>query len=100
MKKQNTKMLVEGALMLALAIVLSLITPFRKLLPFGGSITLVSMLPICIFSIKYGIGKGLGVSFVYALLQMFISLGQVLSWGLTPGTLIACLLLDYLWHIP
>ena len=58
MKRNTTKMLVEGAMMLALAIVLSLITPFQKLLPFGGSITLVSMLPICIYSIKYGVGKG------------------------------------------
>lgn len=92
--KGNTRMLVEGAVMIALATVLSLIKVFE--LPWGGSITLLSMLPICLFSIKYGIGKGLGVSFVYALLQMFLSLGQVLSWGLTTGTLVACLFLDYL----
>ena len=33
MKRNTTKMLVEGAMMLALAIVLSLITPFQKILP-------------------------------------------------------------------
>jgi len=92
--KFNTRMLVDGAVMIALATVLSLIKVFE--LPWGGSITLLSMLPICLFSIKYGIGKGLCISFLYALIQMFLSLAQVLSWGLTTGTLLACLFLDYL----
>ena len=92
--KGNTRMLVEGAVMIALGTVLSLIKVFE--LPWGGSITLLSMLPVCLFGIKYGVGKGLAVSFVYALLQMFLSLGQVMSWGLTTGTLFACLFLDYL----
>ena len=97
MKKNTTKMLVEGAMMLALAIVLSLLTPFQKILPFGGSITLVSMLPICIFSIKYGVGKGLGVSVLFAVFQF--AQGTIkdglFGWGLTPGMLITCILLDY-----
>ncbi len=97
MKNSKTKMLVEGAMMLALAIVLSLITPFQKLLPFGGSITLVSMLPICIFSIKYGVAKGLGVSFLFAVFQF--AQGTIkdglFGWGLTVGMLIACIVFDY-----
>ncbi len=97
MKRNATKMLIEGALMLALAIVLSLITPFQKLLPFGGSITLCSMLPICLYSIKHGVGKGLGVSFLFAAFQF----GQgavrdgLFGWGLTAGMLIVCILCDY-----
>ena len=35
----------------------------------GGSITLVSFLPICLFSYIYGMKKGLVVGFVYGLLQ-------------------------------
>ena len=97
MKHNTTKMVVEGALMLALAIVLSLITPFQKILPFGGSITLVSMLPICIFSIKYGVGKGLGVSLLFAVFQF--AQGTIkdglFGWGLTFGMLIVCILFDY-----
>lgn len=84
--------------MLALAIVLSLITPFRKLLPFGGSITLVSMLPICLYSLKYGVLQGLAVSFLFSLFQFAqgaISDG-LFGWGLTAGMLIACILLDYI----
>ena len=35
----------------------------------GGSITLVSFLPICLFSYVYGMKKGLIVGFIYGLLQ-------------------------------
>lgn len=98
MKRNTTTMLVEGALMLALAIVLSMITPFQKLLPFGGSITLCSMLPICIYSIKHGVGKGLGVSFLFAVFQFVQGTVRdgLFGWGLTAGMLIVCVLFDYL----
>lgn len=96
--KFTTRMLVEGALMVALAAVLSLITPFHRIFPFGGSVTLLSMLPICLYSIKYGVKYGLGVAFVYSLLQLAegIFLEGLFSWGLTPVMLIACILLDYI----
>ena len=94
MKNSKTQMLVEGAVMLALAAVLSLVKVFK--LPWGGSITLVSMLPICLFSIKHGVVKGLFVSFAYALIQSLLDLAEIMSWGLTIETLIACLLLDYI----
>lgn len=98
MKRNSTKIIVEGALMLALAIVLSLITPFQRILPFGGSITLVSMLPLCIYSIKYGVGKGIGVSFLFAVFQFIQGTVRdgLFGWGLTAGMLIACILFDYL----
>lgn len=98
MKRNSTKILVDGALMLALAIVLSLITPFQRLLPFGGSITLVSMLPLCVYSIKYGIGRGMGVSFLYAVFQFIQGTVRdgLFGWGLTAGMLTACILFDYL----
>lgn len=94
MKNSKTRMLVEGAVMIALATVLSLIKIYK--LPWGGSITLLSMLPICVFSIKYGVGWGMFVSFVYSLVQLGIDLAEVLSWGLTPVSLIACFALDYI----
>lgn len=87
-------MLIEGAIMLALASVLSRIKVFE--LPWGGAVTLLSMLPVCLFSVHYGIKKGLMVSFLYSLIQLFLSLGAVLSWGLSAFTLVACLLIDYI----
>ena len=86
------KKLVVSAVMLALAFGLSYVKIFT--LPFEGSITLFSMLPIIIVSIKFGIGWGIGTAFCYSWLQ--ILQGGVFSWGLTPGMLVGSLLLDYI----
>lgn len=95
MKNNKTLVLVEGAIMIALATVLSFIQVYR--LPWGGSITLLSMLPIAIFSIKYGAKKGLAISFVFSLIQLIQGITQGLfGWGLSPIMLISCIFLDYL----
>lgn len=95
MKNSKTQTLVEGAVMIALATVLSFIQVFK--LPWGGSITLLSMLPIAVFSIKHGVKKGLAVSFVFSLIQFGQGAADGLfGWGLTAGMLIACILLDYI----
>lgn len=95
MSNNKTKVLVEGAVMVALATVLSFIRVFK--LPWGGSITLLSMLPIVLFSIRRGVRSGLTVSLVYALLQFAQGIMDGLfGWGLTPAMLGACILLDYI----
>ena len=92
---QKTKLLVEGAAMVALATVLSFIRIIK--MPWGGSVTLLSMLPIVIFSIKNGVKNGLLVSFVFSLVQFFQGIMDGLfGWGLTPVALIACIVIDYL----
>ena len=95
MQNNKTQILVEGAVMVALATVLSFIRIIR--FPWGGSVTLLSMLPICIFSIRRGTRAGLAVSFLYSLVQF----GQgvmdgILGWGLTPMMLVGCIFLDYI----
>lgn len=77
--------LCEGAVFLALALVLNALKLFR--LPNGGSIEL-SMIPIFIFALRWGLGWGLMEGFLFGLLQMFID-GAV-AWGWQS------LLLDYL----
>ena len=94
MKQRNVRMLCECALMLALAVALSYVKIISLPFAFGGSVTLLSMLPICLVSIKYGVAQGLSVAFLYAWFQ--ILQGEVFAWGLTPGMLIGSLLLDYL----
>lgn len=81
--------------MVALAAVLSYIRIFK--LPWGGSITLVSMLPIMLYSIRHGIKKGLGAAFAFSLIQLFQGISDGLfAWGLTPLMLVACILIDYI----
>lgn len=95
MQKNKTKILVEGAAMVALANVLSFIRVYQ--LPWGGSITLLSMLPIVLFSLRRGLKAGFTVSFVYSLLQFMQGvMDGLFGWGLTPGMLIACIFLDYI----
>jgi len=92
---KKTKLLVEGAAMVALATVLSYIRVIK--MPWGGSVTLLSMLPIIIFSIKNGVKNGLVVSFVFSLIQFLQGIMDGLfGWGLTPVSLVACIVIDYL----
>lgn len=95
MRNTKTKIMVEGAVMVALATALSFIPIIQ--LPWGGTVTLLSMLPIAIFSIRRGIKPGLAASFLYALIQFAQgAMKGLFGWGLTPGMLIACILLDYI----
>ena len=79
------RMLCEGAILLALALVLNAL----KLIQFtNGGFVGLAMIPIFFFAIRWGVGPGLLVGFAFGLLQMFID-GAV-AWGWQS------LLLDYL----
>ncbi len=96
MKNKKIQMLVEGAIMVALATVLSFVKVVK--FPWGGSITLLSMLPITVYGVKWGIKAGMLVSVLYAIIQLLqgIMLDGLLGWGLTPVALISCIMLDYI----
>ena len=71
--KSKTKMLTESALLIAMAIVLELVAKaFIPEMPFGGQITLVSMLPVVLISYRHGVKWGLLSGVVYAALEMVI----------------------------
>lgn len=81
--------------MIALATVLSCICVYK--LPWGGSITMLSMLPIVLYSIKNGVVRGLEVSFLFSLVQLGQGIIEGLfGWGLTPLSLVGCILFDYI----
>ena len=91
-KNSKTLILVEGAMIIALATVLSYIKLFE--MPFGGSITL-EMLPLVIFGIRRGPKWGCFTGFVHGLLQMILGFSNVL-YCQTLIAQIGCILLDYL----
>ena len=94
MSKKYVYKLTLSAIFVALATVLSLIKVYK--LPLGGAVTLLSMLPIVMLSVMLGVKWGLGAAFVYSLAQLFLDLGDVLTWGLTPASLVGTIFLDYI----
>ena len=81
----KTKRLTESAMLLAVAIVLELAAKmFIPEMPFGGQITIVSMLPVVLISYRHGMKWGFVASFTYALLEMAIGTKNV-SAAFLPG---------------
>ena len=101
----KTKKLTESAMLLAMAVVLELVS---KMIipeqPFGGQITIVSMLPVVLISYRHGMKWGFVAAFAYALLEMAMG-GKTIAAAFQPGffgdetmilrAIIMCLL-DYL----
>lgn len=94
MQKEKIQRLVLTAVLIAMSAVLSMVKVFE--MPLGGSITLFSMLPIALVSIKYGCRWGLFASSVYVLVQTFLDLGKLMSWSMTLPIWIGCLVFDYI----
>ena len=111
-RKNATRMLCEGAIMVALAQLLSYIKLME--LPNGGSLT-PAMFPILLFALRWGLKDGLLAGFVFGLLQLifdgayawgwqsmlldyllaFTPLGLAglfkgKAWGIFPGTVLGC----------
>lgn len=63
-------MLVEAGVMLALAIVLSKIKIYQA--PNAGSVTAGSMIPIIIFSMRWGLGPGIFAGATFGLLKLML----------------------------
>ncbi len=93
MQINKTLRLTETAVMIAAAAVLSLIKIVD--MPFGGSVTLFSMLPIAVISYRYGVPWGLLTGLVNALMQMLFGLKN-LTYATSTPALIAIIMLDYI----
>ena len=92
MENKKTVALVESAVMIALASVLSLL----KLadLPAGGSVTFASMLPIVLIAYRHGAKYGLAAGTVYGVIQQLLGL-RTLSYVTGFASVLAVILLDY-----
>lgn len=75
-KKLTTRQLVFCAVAIALAFITSYLKIFK--LPWGGSVTLCSMLFIVLIANWYGVGTGIMAGFAYGILQ-FIQEPYILS---------------------
>ena len=109
----RVRALCEGAIMIAIAQILSYLKLFGNL-PNGGSITL-AMFPMLLFAVRWGLGKGLLAGFAFGVLQLvfdgayawgwqsmlldylvaFTPLGLAglfrgKKWGIFPGTVLGC----------
>ena len=83
--KNNTRKLTESAMLLALAIILELVAKmFIPEMPFGGQVTLASMLPVVLISYRHGLKWGFVASFTYALLEMALG-AKTVSAAFLPG---------------
>lgn len=90
--KKTVRKLIECAMLIAIATVLSLIKLVD--LPYGGSVTAASMLPMIIIAYRNGFGWGLGSGLVYGVIQQLLGL-HTLSWVTTWQSVVAVILLDY-----
>ena len=88
----NTRILAECALMLAVGIVLSLVKLID--LPYGGSVTVASMLPVILISYRHGVKYGLLTGLAFGIIQQLLGL-KTLSYVTTFISIIAVILLDY-----
>lgn len=77
MRNRKLQMLCEGAILVALAQILSMLKLWE--MPWGGSITL-GMLPIFLFAVRWGTRWGLVAGFAYGLLQVMFDGGFAISW--------------------
>ena len=82
--KWTVKMLATAAISMAISFLLSYLTLFK--MPLGGSVTVLSMLPLMLFSWIYGVLPGITAGLGYGLLQ-FLQEPYIVHW--------AQVLLDY-----
>ena len=103
----KTQRLTTTGIMLGLATAVAVVCDFIPFLnlPFGGTITIASMVPVMILSYMYGIRWGFLSAFAYSLIQIIVSIitGSTVKALFTPtddsymgiGIAFAVILIDY-----
>ena len=92
-KKKSIHILAESAIMVALSTVLSLLKIWQS--PYGGSVTVLSMAPIILLSMRHGVKAGLWAGLAYSVTQLLFGLSN-LAWIPTPLGMVLGGLLDYI----
>ena len=90
---KQIRAMTECSIMIALSTVLSLIKIIE--MPYGGSVTVASMLPIIIAVYRHGAAWGLGTALVNSSVQLLLGLNN-LSYFSTWQSIVAIIMLDYI----
>lgn len=92
-KTKTSATLVECAILIAMAFVLSFIKIID--MPYGGAVTAASMLPIIVAGYRHGLKWGLITGFTYSILQLLMGLQNV-SYATSSAAAVAIIMLDYI----
>ncbi|MBE6663918.1 MAG: hypothetical protein E7602_05390 [Ruminococcaceae bacterium] len=85
--------MIECSMMIALSTVFSLVKIID--MPYGGSVTIASMLPIVIAAYRHGFLWGLGTALANSVIQLLLGVNN-LSYFTTWQSILAIILLDYI----
>ena len=91
-KTKTSTTIVECAILIAMAFALSFIKIID--MPYGGSVTAASMVPIIVAGYRHGLKWGLLTGFTYSILQLLMGLANV-SYATSWVAAVAIILLDY-----
>ena len=91
----KTRKLCECAILLAMSAALSFVKIYT--MPLGGSVTLLSMLPVMAAGLRHGKKWGFATTGLYAAFQLVQALinGNVFPYCYTVTAVIVCILFDY-----
>lgn len=89
---KRTFNLVLAGVMIAMGTTLGFVKPFE--LPYGGAITLCSMLPVMFFSYRCGLKWGLSAGLVFSVLQLLFGLDALK--GISAMMVVGSIFLDYI----
>ena len=89
---KRTFNLVLAGVMIAMGTALGFVKPFE--LPYGGAITLCSMLPVMFFSYRCGLKWGLSAGLVFSVLQLIFGLDALK--GISAMMVVGSIFLDYI----
>ncbi len=89
---KRTFNLVLAVVMIAMGTALGFVKPFE--LPYGGAITLCSMLPVMFFSYRCGLKWGLSAGLVFSVLQLLFGLDALK--GISAMMVVGSIFLDYI----
>lgn len=91
--RKNALVMCECAIMIAVAAVLSFVKILE--LPYGGSVTAFSIVPIVIISYRHGVKWGLLSGFVFSIIQL-IQTASTLSYATSFLAAVTIIFLDYI----